>query len=622
MKVINHTFSSKNNLVKFIKKYKIDDKNTTLQLFYKIYKISKLNGILELIEKKLPNMKIISSSKFDVKDNEIILSFIIFDKKRERKNIKKVKKTNLRTQYEKEIKKINTLLDQYKKVVDYSSIISKTDLNGKITYANDKFCKVSGYSYNELIGKNHNIVRAEDTPREMYAKLWEDIQNKKTWQGVLKNKAKTGQNYYVESTVMPILDEEGNIIEYIALRHDISEVMNPKKQIVEKLKTLEKPLLIMLKIEDFEMLEDFYEHSNVETIEESLSLQIFDFFPKEYTFDKIYKLGNGEFALLREVVNSNYTINDHHQFLRKLQKNVADAKIILNDYEYDISVNISYSIGKKGAFENTKYGLKKATKESLDIVYANDLVEQKQKQALHNINIIKMVKTALHEEKIISYFQPIMCNKTNKIKKYESLVRLIDQENNVITPYHFLDISKKGKYYIKITDTVLDQSLKLLDKYDTDVSINLSTIDIENGYIKDKITRLLQENIKNSSRIVFELLEDENAKNFEEVFDFIAFIKSFGAKIAIDDFGAGYSNFNRLLEYQPDILKIDGSLIKNIENDHFSRSVVETIQEFANKQNISTIAEFVSSEKILEIVNKIGINYSQGFHIGKPSKIL
>lgn len=94
-----------------------------------------------------------------------------------------------------------------------------------------------------------------------------------------------------------------------------------------------------------------------------------------------------------------------------------------------------------------------------------------------------------------------------------------------------------------------------------------------------------------------------------------------GVTIAIDDFGAGYSNFERLLEFEPDILKIDGSLIKNIVIDEYSRNVVETIVSFAKKQNIITIAEYVENEEIFNILYNLGVDYSQGYYFGKPEQI-
>jgi EAL domain-containing protein (putative c-di-GMP-specific phosphodiesterase class I) len=132
------------------------------------------------------------------------------------------------------------------------------------------------------------------------------------------------------------------------------------------------------------------------------------------------------------------------------------------------------------------------------------------------------------------------------------------------------------------------------------------------------LINLVTANMHNAHRIVFELLEDEQVKDFEIVKDFISLVKTFGVQIAIDDFGAGVSNFERLLDYQPDILKIDACLIKNIDQDKYSKDVVETIQLFAWKQDIKTVAEYVETPEILKTIKDIGINYTQGYLLGKP----
>ncbi len=123
------------------------------------------------------------------------------------------------------------LLNQYKDVVDISTIVSKTDIQGKITYVNDAFIKISGYTKDELIGKNHNIVRHPDVPTSVFKDLWETIKNKHTWQGEVKNKKKDGSYYVVQSVVMPILDSKGNIEEFISVRHDITDIYNLQKEI-------------------------------------------------------------------------------------------------------------------------------------------------------------------------------------------------------------------------------------------------------------------------------------------------------------------------------------------------------------------------------------------------------
>ena len=118
-----------------------------------------------------------------------------------------------------------TLLNQYKNAVDRSSIVSKTDQRGRITYANDKFCAISGYSREELIGKAHSIVRHPDMPKSAFKDMWDTILANKAWSGIVKNKKKNGDFYIVEATISPILDHKGEIEEFIAIRNDITEIV-------------------------------------------------------------------------------------------------------------------------------------------------------------------------------------------------------------------------------------------------------------------------------------------------------------------------------------------------------------------------------------------------------------
>jgi len=117
------------------------------------------------------------------------------------------------------------LLSEYKNAVDRSSIVSKTDRKGKITYVNEQFCAISGYTREELVGQSHNIVRHEDMPKIAFKNMWQTILAKKPWYGIVKNKKKNGDFYIVEVTINPILDQDGNIEEFIAIRNDITNVI-------------------------------------------------------------------------------------------------------------------------------------------------------------------------------------------------------------------------------------------------------------------------------------------------------------------------------------------------------------------------------------------------------------
>ncbi len=513
------------------------------------------------------------------------------------------------------------LLHQYQQVTDKNSIVSKTDKNGIITYANDEFCKISGYDANELIGHNHNIVRHPDTPSSLYKDMWETIKNKKEiWQGSIRNKAKNGNNYYVKSTIKPIVDQHGNVIEYIGLSYDITDIMNPKKQLQDLTDSAEESLVLIVKIEAFDDIEKYYGHILSQKIENNFADKILEFIPSGCKFEKIYILGDGEYAFAKDKKECDLDEKSLLLQLKEFQRTINDVDINIGDIDYDVSVIVSFAYGKE-ALENAKYGLKELLKTNHDFIQASNLIEQERLSAEENIKTLKMVKKAIDNFKIISYFQPIINNKTKKIEKYESLVRLINEEGEVLSPFAFLDIAKKGKYYAQITHLVLENSFNALKNTDMDISINLSALDIEKTLTRKKLHSLLKKNKKDAHRIVFELLEDEEIKDFELIKKFIKEIKAYGVKIAIDDFGAGYSNFERLLNYQPDILKIDGSLIKNIETNSYSLSVVKTIVAFAKEQNIKIIAEYVENENIYNILYSLGVDYSQGYYFGKPDKL-
>jgi len=524
-------------------------------------------------------------------------------------------------EYENNKENLN-LLQQYQNITDNSSIISKTDPSGKITYANDNFCKVSGYTKNELVGKNHNMIRHPDTPKAVFKEMWYTIKNKKQqWNGIVKNISKNGKSYYVKSTITPILDENGNIIEYIALRQNISSILSDKKHFLDAIESNILSILVLVQIEEFDMLEKFYNLTTIDQIEKMFGYKILSYLPDTYKFNNVYNLDNGRYGLLAEFDEYTKTGIQLENYLSEFVNNVKRSKLEIDDIEYDINISLSYAMGKHMLYEDAKSGLDEAIEKHIIICHSNDFSIKHQKEAKKNLEVIKMVKIALDNFNIVSYFQPIINNKTKEIEKYESLVRLIDENGKVLSPYEFLNVSKKGTYYNKITTRVLENSFKMLKNVTTKLSINLSTLDIEKDETRELIYSLLDEYKNDRNRLVFELLEDERVKDFQRIKVFIKSVKAMGVSIAIDDFGVGYSNFERLLEFEPDILKIDGSLIKNIINDKYSKNVVETIVTFAKRQDIKTVAEYVETKEIFEFLNNLGVDYSQGYYFGKPEDL-
>lgn len=244
-------------------------------------------------------------------------------------------------------------------------------------------------------------------------------------------------------------------------------------------------------------------------------------------------------------------------------------------------------------------------------------------EKIYEKNILQTfkLKKALENDRIVPYYQAIYNLKTDKIEKYEALVRSIDEDGVVISPFYFLDISKKSKQYLKLTKEVVKKSFDYFKDKDFEFSVNLTLEDIKNQNISSYIIEMLKVyNI--ASRVVFEIVESEGIDDFTQINNFIDNVRKLGCKIAIDDFGSGYFNFEYLIKLNADYIKIDGSLIKDILINKNNQEIVITIVDFAKRQGFKTIAEFVSSKEIFEKVKELGIDYAQGYYINEPKLLI
>jgi EAL domain-containing protein (putative c-di-GMP-specific phosphodiesterase class I) len=199
-----------------------------------------------------------------------------------------------------------------------------------------------------------------------------------------------------------------------------------------------------------------------------------------------------------------------------------------------------------------------------------------------------------------------------------SIIRL-ESDNELIPPAFFIEIAKKSRFYTHLTKIMLLKSAEYFADKDFSFSINISLFDIYSRESTIFFTSIIDDyNIGN--KIIFELTETEQIENNSQVNYFIEKVKERGCKIAIDDFGTGYSNFDYLLKMKVDILKLDGSLIKNICDNKGSKIITETIIDFAKRLNIETVAEYVYSKEVFDVVREMGIDNSQGYYVGKPER--
>jgi len=526
--------------------------------------------------------------------------------------------------------KVTAFLENYKKALNESSIVTKSDTKGIITYVNRNFLDITGYTIEEALGKPHSINRHPDTPQQTFHHMWEELHAKKVWKGVLKNRRKDGSAYWVNMTILPMTDDQGEVVEYIGVRHDISPIIQQRETILRQafthpltgLPNREKLLkaidenppcaLGLLDVDKFSHINNLYGYTNGDKILTILAQKIQDFLAPLEAFT-LYHLSADEFAI---TADKECRIG-FESVMRGLLEAIDHTQVQLEQMYVmlDISCGISFEAPEL-LLRTANIAMKEAKTQREDlVVYHNDTSRQAEYEA--NIAWGSRLFEALREHRVVPYFQPIVNNKTKQWEKFEALVRLVDEEGKAHSPFYFLDIAKQTKQYKALTRAMVEQTFEAFLGRSEDVSINLSIDDI-----LDSNTRsFLLESIKRygiGNRLVLELVESEGIENFEEVMAFIDQVKALGCRIAIDDFGTGYSNFAYLLRLKADYIKIDGSMIEHLATDRNSRLIVQSIVIFAKSIGLKTIAEFVKDAATLEEVLRLGIDYSQGYYFSPP----
>ena len=537
----------------------------------------------------------------------------------------------------KDLKYSYNFLLEYKKAIDESSIVSKTDKNGLITFVNKKFCEISGYEEDELIGKSHNIVRHPSMTKEFFNNLWKTIKNKEIFKGVIVNKKKNGLVYYVDTTIIPILDENKNIEEFIAIRHDITKVYEQKKLIEEQfideltlLPNRQKLLkdfkdnkiqkIAMININSFRDINNFYGFEAGDLVLKKFSQILLDKISTNINLD-LYRVANDVFAICTKN-------KDNLKEIRDICTNIIEYfslhPILINNNSFYLSISIGVARNcKDSAVQNNllskaEYALRMAKKRDISILFLDENIELYNKLK-ENKKLIEELKNALISNNLLIYGQKLI-NNISKKEKYEILMRVKLEDGSILTPYSFLKEAKKAKLYLGMTRMLVKKACEYFKGKDIDFNLNLTLEDIKDQYTMDFIVNAM-EKTNTAKQITFEIVESEGIESFTEVSNFIKKAKKLGCKIAIDDFGTGYSNFEYIIKLDVDYIKIDGSLIKNINTDNNLYLTVQTIVGFAKALKIKTVAEFVHNEEVLNCVKNLDIDYSQGFFIDEPKEL-
>jgi PAS domain S-box-containing protein len=306
-------------------------------------------------------------------------------------------------------------LEQYKGAIEASNIVSKTDINGIITFVNDEFCKTFEYSRDELVGKNHNIVRHPDVPRSVFKNLWDTILAKKTYKSTVKNLSKSGKTIYVNTTVTPILNKKGEIEEFIAIRYDVTKNI----ELTQELQVKEKELELLNNTLEKRVKEQTNELLILnQNLEEKIKVEV----EKNRTKDRLL-YQQSRLAAMGEMIG-----NIAHQWrqplselgitiykMKKLFTSSGDEKLFLENYDHSREVikKMSDTIEDFRNFFNPNkvkedFSIQDAVYETINIIKGTIVKE--------NINITVDCKTPVIIEGYLSEFSQVLINLINNSK--------------------------------------------------------------------------------------------------------------------------------------------------------------------------------------------------------------
>lgn len=533
-------------------------------------------------------------------------------------------------------KKVNTIhladpnYNKNQNQIALNSHYATIDNQFNITYFNQLFLKEHALENKSLLGKS--LFKILDIDPKNVLK---ELKDKGNFNGIIESTHNNIRKYQ-SLTIQPTSNHSKK--EYFIIYHDVTDSLktdqelkeqflidkftglSTKSKLMDDIERTPKPsiysnTLIYISIDSFDEINEYF---GLDAGNKILSY-VANWLKKELPTKeaKLYKLDLDNFAIFTTQRLSMPALNE---YLKRISAHIGKE----NFYFEGTALNLSFTLGaarcKTDIVKCTYLALKDAQNLKKSYKIYNKSC-QHDERFIKNIKMNQTIKDAISENRVVPFFQPIYNLKTDKIEKFESLIRIQTKDDGYLGPIEFLEIAKRSKLYLELSQSMIKSSFKKLEDSNFPITINLTAEDILDKKVSNFILRRLN-SMGNGNFITFEIVESEKIDNQLKVSNFIKKVKNFGCKVAIDDFGSGYSNFEQILKLDVDFLKIDGSLIKNIDTNKDSEIMTKSIVSFAKEMGIQTIAEYVSNEAIFNKVKLLGIDYAQGYHIGKPTNHL
>jgi PAS domain S-box-containing protein/diguanylate cyclase (GGDEF)-like protein len=505
-----------------------------------------------------------------------------------------------------------------------------TDKDNNIIEVNQAFMDIYGYSQEQVLGKNPRILASRKHNKKFYDDMWNHIKTQNQYSCEIINQSSTGEEIVQWISISALYDENNNAHNYLAIFSDLTAIKEAHSKIHEMAfhdsltglynkSYLEQLLgehknktLILLNVNNFSYINTAYGFE----VGDKLLIRIAKILEENFSTEATCRINSDEYALLFDKKI------DIENIVLDIKKCFYSQEINIESVTLNISFSYGATFGSTNRLSNSALALKQAKENGRNnlYIYTQDKNHADNSKRESFIEINNLLHSALNEDKIVPYFQGIRNNETKQIKKFESLARIIDNDE-IISPYKFIEIAKLSGLLSEITKVMIEKTFKVMSTNDYMFSINITEDDLHQDYLGDYLKEKAQLYKITPNRVILEILEGISSDGKKSHIKQLKHLKDDGYSIAIDDFGTEYSNFERILDLDIDFLKIDAKYIKNIHTSKKSYEITRAIIFFAKNAGIPCIAEFVHNKEVQEIIEALGIDYSQGYYFSEPTDI-